>query len=164
MNAVAEIGDPDLYRESYQTVWSNWAQMDPDYAIQNIQQIQPEFRTHVISTAVRSLIKDGKLQRALSAVLQLKSQGENVALATSVLSEEWARYDASQATDWLLATTTINDVFRVDVLNRVLPVLAKSDPLKAYEIAIEYGESEPIDRVFPYRLKYLKLLPGEGIS
>lgn len=140
MEAVSEIKGSEIYEESYRTVWMTWAEVEPTVVLQNIQQADKELRETVIAFAVRSLARTEHVEQALSSIVQMKELGENIGRGVRLLTEAWIEYDVTAATDWLLATDSINDILRQDVLETVIPALSHTDPLRAYQLAVEYGE------------------------
>lgn len=140
MEAVAEIKGSELYQRSYRTVWTTWAEIEPKEALQSIQQAEQELRETVIAHAVRSLARTERVELALSSIVQMKELGENIGRGVRFLTETWIEFDVTAATDWLIATDSINDTLRQNVLETVIPALSHTDPLRAYQLAVEYGE------------------------
>lgn len=140
MEAVSELKGSEIYQESYRTAWTTWAEIEPTEALQSIQQAEQELRESVIAFAVRSLARTERVEQALSSIVQMKELGENIGRGVRLLTEAWIEYDVTAATDWLIATDSINDTLRQNVLETVIPVLSHTDPLRAYQLAVEYGE------------------------
>ena len=162
LEAIAEIEGSELYDESYRTVWRMWSELDPVYVLQNIQQVQPEFRPNLISTSVLHLVRQENVDQAISSIVQMKDQGENIGSAVRTLANAWVGYDASSATDWLVTSDTINDTLRKDVLKNVLPALSNTDPLRAYQLAVEFGDPEAFDPRFTLEMRVLDSVAKRG--
>ena len=162
LEAIAEIEGSELYDESYRTVWRMWSELDPVYVLQNIQQVQPEFRPNLISTYVLHLVRQENVDQAISSIVQMKDQGENIGSAVRTLANAWVGYDASSATDWLVTSDTINDTLRKDVLKNVLPALSNTDPLRAYQLAVEFGDPEAFDPRFTLEMRVLDSVAKRG--
>ena len=145
MEAVSELKGSEIYEESYRTVWMTWAEVEPTVVLQNIQKAEQELRETVIAFAVRSLVRTEHVEQALSSIVQMKELGENIGRGVRLLTNTWIEYDATAATDWLLATNSINDTLRKNVLRKVLPALSHTDPLRAYQLAVEYGDPQEYD-------------------
>lgn len=145
MEAISEIKGSELYQRSYRTVWTTWAEVEPTVALQSIQQAEQELRETVIAHAVRSLARTERVEQALSSIIQMKELGENIGRGVRFLTETWIEFDVTAATDWLLSTDSINDTLRIDVLEKVIPALSHTDPLRAYQLAVEYGEPNEYD-------------------
>lgn len=92
----------------------------------------------------------------------MKELGENVGLAVRLLTNTWIEYDVSAATDWLLATDSVNDTLRKNVLQEVLPALSLTDPLRAYRLAVEYGDPEAFDQRFTLENRVIESLAQAG--
>ena len=140
MEAVSELKGSEIYEESYRTVWMTWAEVEPTVVLQNIQKAEQELRETVIAFAVRSLVRTAHVEQALSSIVQMKELGENIGRGVRLLTEAWIEFDVTAATDWLIATDSINDTLRQNVLETVIPALSHTDPLRAYQLAVEYGE------------------------
>ncbi|MYD46403.1 MAG: hypothetical protein F4W92_08635 [Gammaproteobacteria bacterium] len=151
LQAIAEIEGSEYYEESYQRVWREWAAVEPIYVLQNLQQVQPELRADLIATAVMNLVRQDNVDQALSSIDQMHDQGENVARAVRFLVNAWVERDAAATTDWLVTTDTINDTLRKDILDGLIPVLANTDPQRAYQLAVKYGDSDMLERMFDPR-------------
>lgn len=162
MEAISETKGSEIFEESYRTVWTTWAEVEPTDALQDVRQVPQELRKTVIAHAVRSLARTERVEQALSSIVQMKELGENVGLAVRWLTNTWIEYDVSAATDWLLATDTVNDVLRKNVLHVVLPALSLSDPLRAYRIAVEYGDPEAFDQRFTLENRVIESLAQAG--
>lgn len=162
LEAIAEIEGSEHYDESYRTVWRMWSELDPMYVLQNIQQVQPEFRPSLISTSVLHLVRQENVDQAISSIVQMKDQGENIGSAVRTLANTWVGYDASSATDWLVTSDTINDTLRKDVLKNVLPALSNTDPLRAYQLAVEFGDPEAFDPRFTLEMRVLDSVAKRG--
>lgn len=140
LEAVAELKGSEMYQESYRTAWTTWAEIEPTEVLQSIQQAEQELRETVIAFAVRSLARAERVEQALSSIVQMEELGENISRGVRLLTEAWIEFDVTAATDWLIATDSINDTLRQNVLETVIPVLSHTDPLRAYQLAVEYGE------------------------
>lgn len=140
MEAVSELKGSAIYEESYRTVWMTWAEVEPTVVLQNIQKAEQEIRETVIAFAVRSLASTKHVEQALSSIVQMKELGENIGRGVRLLTEAWIEFDVTAATDWLITTDSINDTLRQNVLETVIPALSHTDPLRAYQLAVEYGE------------------------
>lgn len=160
--AISETEGSEFYEESYSMVWSMWAKVDPMYVIKNIQQVRPEVRETVIGESVLNLVRQDNVEQALSSINQMKDQGENVSLAVRFLVSTWVERDAPAATDWLVATDTINDTLRTDIMNTFLPTLANTDPIRAYQLAAEYGEPNAFDPRFTLEMRVLDSIAKRG--
>ena len=160
--AISETEGSKFYEESLSMVWSMWAEVEPMYTIQNIQQVQPELRETVIGVSVLNLVRQDSVDLALSSISQLKDQGENVSLAVRFLANAWVERDAPAATDWLVTTDTISDTLRDDVLNTFLPVLANTDSKRAFQLAVEYGDPETFDPRFTLEMRVLDSIAKRG--
>ena len=146
LEAISEIEGSEFFEESYRTVWRTWAEVEPIEALQAVRQVPQELRETVVAFAVRSLAKTDRVEQALSSIVHMKELGENVSRAVRLLTSTWIEYDVSAATDWLIATDSINDTLRKNVLQGVLPALSLTDPLRAYRLAVEYGNPEAFDQ------------------
>ena len=162
LQAISDIEDSEYYEESYRTVWTRWAQVEPTHVLQNIQQVQPEFRSTAIGISVLNLARQGQVDQAMSSIIQVKAQGENIGLAVRYLANTWVEYDAAAATNWLVTTDTINDTLRKDILNRVLPVLSNTDPLRAYQLAVEFGDRDAFDPRFTLEMRVMDSIAKRG--
>ena len=162
LTAISETEGSKFYEESYSTVWSMWAEVDPMYVIKNIQQVRPEYRETVIGVSVLSQVRQDNVEQALSSIDQMKDQGENISLAVRFLVSTWVEHDAPAATDWLVATDTINDTLRADIMNTFLPSLAKTDPFRAYQLAAEYGAPDAFDPRFTLEMRVLDSIAKGG--
>ena len=151
LQAIAEIEGSEYYEESYQRVWREWAAVEPMYVLQNLQQVQPELRTDLIAISVMNLVRQDNVDQALSSIDQMQDQGENVAQAVRFLVNAWIERDAAATTDWLETTDTINDTLRKRILAGIIPVLANTDPQRAYQLAVKYGDSDMLERMFDPR-------------
>ncbi|MCY3885561.1 MAG: hypothetical protein OXG24_11685 [Gammaproteobacteria bacterium] len=162
MEAISEIKGFEIFEESFRTVWRTWAEVQPTGALQAVRQVPQELRATVIAYAVRSLARTERVEQALSSIIQMKELGENVGLAVRWLTNTWIEYDVSAATDWLLATDSVNDTLRNSVLREVLPALALSDPLRAYRLAVEYGKPEAFDQRLTLENRVIESLAQTG--
>lgn len=160
--AISETEGSEFYEESYSMVWSMWTKVDPMYVIKNIQQVRPEVRETVIGESVLNLVRQDNVEQALSSINQMKDQGENVSLAVRFLADTWVERDAPAATDWLVATDTINDTLRTDIMNTFLPALANTDPIRAYQLAAEYGDPDAFDPRFTLEMRVLDSIAKRG--
>lgn len=162
IEAISEIKGSEIYEESYRTVWRTWAEVEPTDALQAVRQVPQELRETVIAYAVRSLTKTERVEQALSSIVQMRELGENVGLAVRLLTNTWIDYDVSAATDWLLATDSVNDALLKNVLQEVLPALSLTDPLRAYRLAVEYGNPEAFDQRFTLENRVIESLAQTG--
>lgn len=162
LSAISEIEGSEHYDESYRSVWRMWTEVDPMYVLQNIQQVQPEQRETVIGLSVLNLVRQDNVEQAIASIVQMKDLGENIRSAVRHLTREWIKYDATAATDWLVTTDTIKDALRKRMLNVVLPVLSKTDPMKAYRLAVEFGDPEAFDPRFTLEMTVLDAIAKRG--
>ncbi|MXX95615.1 MAG: hypothetical protein F4039_09780 [Gammaproteobacteria bacterium] len=162
MEAVSELEGTQWYDNYQKTILRRWAEEDPTHMLQMVQDIQPKFRQDVIARSILGLARQEAIEQALSYVDQFHEQGENVSRAAWFLSDVWAEYDSRRATDWLLETTKISEPYRVELLENVLPKLAKTDPLKAYQLAVEHGNPEPFDPRYSTEMMVLRSIAENG--
>ena len=162
LQAISDIVDSEYYEESYRTVWTRWAQVEPTHVLQNIQQVQPDLRSTAIGISVLNLARQGHVDQARSSIIQMKDQGENIGRAVRHLANTWVEYDAAAATNWLVTTDTINDTLRNDILNSFLPVLSNTDPLRAYQLAVEFGDREVFDPRFILEMRVMDSIAKRG--
>lgn len=162
MEAISGIKGSEIYGQSYRTVWRTWAAVEPTDALQSIQQAPQELRELVIALAVGSLARTERVEQALSSIEQMKELGENVGQSIRLLTNTWIEYDVTAATDWLLATDSINDTMRNNLLRTVLPALSHTDPLRAYQLAVKYGEPEEFDPRFTLENRVIESVAQRG--
>ena len=113
-----------------------WARTKPNEMIANIEAISEENRVWPL-TAAFSYIAEQDPMDALSKLSMVENFVGNTSTIVDSIVREWSLQEPEAATDWVLINYTVEDPQRGALLKRVLPSLARQDPIRAFELAIE---------------------------
>ena len=142
--AVSSFKPSSLYFELEGTVGAYWAKNKPYELIQNIELLTQGSRIWALEVAFSYIAREDPLE-AIESLSAIKNSVGNTTSILQRIIDEWGMLQPDAATDWLL-----NDVDHEDplllhsLLEEVLPSLARQDPIKAFEIALQ--QPNPVGR------------------
>ncbi len=142
--AVSSFKPSSLYFELEGTVGAYWAKNKPYELIQNIELLTQGSRIWALEVAFSYIAREDPLE-AIESLSAIKNSVGNTKSILQRIIDEWGMLQPDAATDWLL-----NDVDHEDplllhsLLEEVLPSLARQDPIKAFEIALQ--QPNPVGR------------------
>ena len=133
-DAISETTDPRAQTEQFRTLFNFWAKSRPRDLLDNLQLVPEMHRSNSIAWAIRELAKHDPPKEAIDQLGRLATQEENVAYASQLLVEAWARTDPIEAVRWILDEDRNIDVDHLKLLTIALPLLADANPVKAIEM------------------------------
>lgn len=114
-----------------------WARTKPYELIGNIERVAEESRVPPLKLAFSHIAREDPLR----AIESLSTVENSVGSTTPILQRivnEWSLQQPEAATDWVLENFDQEDPpLLQSLLNEALPSLARQDPLKAFEIALQ---------------------------
>jgi len=157
--AVSSFKPSSLYFELEGTVGAFWAKNKPYELIQNIELLSQGSRIWALEVAFSYIAREDPLE----AIESLSAIENFVGNTTSILQriiDEWGMLAPDAATHWLLNDFDYKDPLLLhSLLEEVLPSLARQDPIKAFEIALQ--QPNPVGR-FGLAGRVISQLIGDG--
>ena len=117
-----------------------WAQSNPSEMIENVESISLENRAYPLSTALSNIAREDPLG-AIDMLSLVEHTVGNTSMILDSIVYQWAAQRPEAATDWVLENFESEDPQRRNLLESTLPHLARKDPNKAFELAIEHPAS-----------------------
>ena len=114
-----------------------WAATKPNEAIKNIQVLSEEFWLFTLERAFSEIASQNPLD-ALAKVSSIENFVGNTSSIVESIVDEWARQKPAAAADWVIQNYTPDDPQGHPLLREILPSLARQNPNKAFELAIEH--------------------------
>ncbi len=140
LSAVSTFEPASLVSELEEEIAGVWARSNPSEMIENVESISLENRAYPLSTALSNIAREDPL----GAIVMLSSIEHTVGNTSMILDSivyQWAVQRPEAATDWVLENFKSEDPQRRNLLESTLPRLARKDPNKAFELAIEHPAS-----------------------
>lgn len=117
-----------------------WAQSNPSEMIENVESISLENRAYPLSTALSNIAREDPLG-AIDMLSSVEHTVGNTSMILDSVVYQWAVQRPEAATDWVLENFESEDPQRRNLLESTLPRLARKDPNKAFDLAIEHPAS-----------------------
>ncbi|MYD46413.1 MAG: hypothetical protein F4W92_08685 [Gammaproteobacteria bacterium] len=113
-----------------------WARTKPYELIENIEIVSEESRVSPLETAFSYIAREDPL-RAIDMLSSVANSVGNTSTILNRIVDRWAMRQPEAAADWVLNNFDQEDAQLRTLLEAVLPSLARQDPIKAFELAIE---------------------------
>ena len=114
-----------------------WATTRPSEVIENIETISEELRIDTLESAFAQIAAQDPLD-ALAKLSLVEKLIDNTSSIIDSIVREWSHKEPRNATDWVLENYTPEDPQHRLLLLHALPRLARVEPNKAFELAIEH--------------------------
>ncbi|MYF38024.1 MAG: hypothetical protein F4219_04550 [Gammaproteobacteria bacterium] len=114
-----------------------WASTRPIEVIENIEVIPEELRIDTLESAFARIAAQDPLD-ALAKVSLVEKLIDNTSSIIDSIVREWSHKEPRDATEWVLENYTPEDPQHRLLLLHALPRLARVEPNKAFELAIEH--------------------------
>ena len=135
--AVSSFKPTSLYFELEEEVAVVWAKNKPYELIQGIELMSERARVWPLEVAFSYIAREDPL-KAIESLSSVEASVGNTSTILHQIVDQWGIRHPEDATDWLLKDFDQEDpVLLHSLLEEVLPSLARKDPKKAFDIAIE---------------------------
>ena len=139
--AVSTIEPSSLASDLEGHLAITWAHINPTEMIENVESISAEYRVPSLATAFSYIAREDPL-----GAIEKLSSVEHLVGNTSTLVEsivrEWSLQEPETAIEWVLENFGREHSQRRALLESALPSLARHDPNKAFELAINQHSPE----------------------
>lgn len=157
--AVSSFKPSSLYFELEGTVGAYWAKNNPYELIQNIELLTQGSRIWSLEVAFSYIAREDPLE-AIESLSAIENSVGNTTTILQRIFDEWGMLQPDAATEWLLNNLDHEDPLLLhSLLEEVLPSLARQDPIKAFEIALQ--QPSPVNR-FGLADTVISQLIGDG--
>lgn len=140
LSAVSTFEPSSLVSALEENIAHTWAQSNPSEMIENVESISLENRAYPLSTALSNVAREDPLG-AIDMLSSVEHTVGNTSMILVSIVYQWAVQRPEAATDWVLENFESEDPQRRNLLESTLPRLARTDPNKAFELAIEHPAS-----------------------
>ena len=135
--AVSSFKPTSLYIDLEEEVAVVWAKNKPYELIQGIELMSERARVWPLEVAFSYIAREDPL-KAIESLSSVEASVGNTSTILHQIVDQWGIRHPEDATDWLLKDFDQEDpVLLHSLLEEVLPSLARKDPKKAFDIAIE---------------------------
>ena len=134
--AVSTFAPSALTSDFENEIARTWAQTKPNEMIANIEAISEENRVWPLMEAFSNIAKQDP-KDALAKLSMVENFVGNTSTIIDSIVREWSNQEPETATDWVLNNYTMEDPQRGALLESVLRSLARQNPTRAFELAIE---------------------------
>ena len=136
--ATTAIEPSSLVADLQEEIADIWAKTKPYEMIGNIELISKESRVAPLVLAFSYIAREDPLG-AIESLGAIEHSVEDTSPILRRIVDEWGQLQPEAATDWVLNHTDQDDPkLMQSLLQEVLPSLARQDPIKAFEIALEH--------------------------
>ncbi len=140
LSAVSTFEPASLVSALEENIANTWAQSNPSEMIENVELISLENRAYPLSTALSNIAREDPLG-AIDMLSSLEHTVGNTSMILSSIVYQWAVQHPEAATEWVLENFDSENPQRRNLLESTLPRLARRDPNKAFELAIQHPAS-----------------------
>ena len=138
--AISTFEPSSLVSDLEEEIADAWAESNPREMIENVALISAEFRAYPLATAFSRVAREDPLG-AIDMLSSVEHAVGNTSMILDRIVYQWAIQRPEAATDWVLENFESEDPQRRNLLQSTLPRLARKEPNKAFELAIEHPVS-----------------------
>ena len=140
--AAVSTMDPSSNTPDLEKVFARaWARANPYELIENIEAVSEDFRVSPLEIAFSYVARQDPLE-AIDMLSSVENFVGNTSTILNRIVDQWAMGQPEAATTWILNNFAQEDPQRRPLLQEVLPSLARQEPNRAFELAMEQPAPE----------------------
>jgi len=146
LGAVSTFEPSSLVGNIEKEIAEVWARTTPYELIKNIELVSVESRMSPLERAFSYIAREDPLG-AIKTLSTVEDSVEDTSPILRRIVNQWAMQQPETATQWVLNNVDQEDPELQSLLWEVLPSLARQDPIKAFEVALNQSASNQRSRL-----------------